>query len=158
MNILRKIFQRLAHRPSQIYCSIGDFTTKKLIESGIHPRKVIVDGHTRNNQPVEIERPRFYRVAEIEFRGRYNKSIDKTLGKLLGNSDFVWINVRGEEDHLIWGAITSMPLNSKLVSAEGEVTITEELQRHAKHQKVYTKCYVGTDLFRRMGARYRRRV
>lgn len=152
-----KILNLFRRKKPEIYCAIGDITVKKLLSKRIYPRRIIIDGHTHNNQPVEIKIPKLYSKVDFEFRGRYNGSIDKHLKKLMESSNYVCIYVRGQEDHLIHGAIENTPLGAKLVSAEGEVIVSEKLKRHARHEKKYHRSLYGTDLWRKYGRRYMRK-
>ena len=114
--------------------SVGDIVSKTLIDIGVTPNFIIIDGKTLR-QYIEVPRLNEYRIVDVENPPSHitMKALNEIRKILEREESKVLLRVHGEEDLLGLPAILYAPYNSIVVYGQpGEGVVVVQVSNNAK--------------------------
>jgi len=118
--------------------SVGDATTKKLLENEIYPRLIIIDGQIERKETSIIELNNYQIVDAINPPGEITISACQKIREALKiDSIKTIIKINGEEDLLVLPVVFEVSTNSKVLYGQPKeglvvVSVTEERKQFVK--------------------------
>lgn len=135
--IVTQLREILRCQKPRIFASVGDISSRNLIEMGIHPDIIVIDHRVMR---VEVEPMSLCERIAIRARnppGKINIDALRALEKAVRLKRSVAVIVEGEEDLLVLPLIDLMPVGSLITYGQPQagmvvIEVTEERKRWAQ--------------------------
>jgi uncharacterized protein (UPF0218 family) len=116
--------------------SVGDVVSRNMLEAGIQPRILIVDGKVMREQTEAIKTPDRRRISVENPAGAIVPQTWSVVDDALKQRTPMIVTVEGEEDMLTLVAVLKAPMNSLVVYGQPNEGVVAVIVNDATRHKV----------------------